>query len=68
MITTPPPSNLSISTVVNAQQLSSEITSLTQNDVTDSFKAPLLKHYIDQIIAKNEKVAFVHGSKAMPKW
>lgn len=37
------------------QELAADLSILTQDTMTDSFKAPALRHYIEKIITKNER-------------
>ena len=58
MITTPPITTPSNTTPAAQQQvLAADLSDLSRNDLGDYFKTLRLRHYVERIIAKNEKLA-----------
>ena len=58
MISLPPnttPTNVTTTDTSQQQVLATDLSDLSRNDVADYFKTLRLRHYVDQIIAKNEK-------------
>ncbi len=54
MITNPPSIPVT-SEVISQQAFKADLSQLTQLNTTDAFKAPLLRTYVEKIIAKNER-------------